>query len=166
MAAGAGERDEAGRGRIARIVLDAEALSHPLPLIEADRARATADLEENNRFVLAGHANGPYVLHLSVQGGRVIFDVRDLADRPVAAHALALGPLRALLRDYEILIDSHVRAVEGGREARIQAIDMGRRGLHNEGARYLAERLSGKVSMDLDTARRLFTLLAALHLRR
>jgi len=78
---------------------------------------------------------------------------------------LALGPFRGLIKDYQLLVDSHVKAVEEGREARIQAIDMGRRGLHNEGAELMIQRLDGKIAMDFETARRLFTLVCVLHQR-
>jgi uncharacterized protein (UPF0262 family) len=79
--------------------------------------------------------------------------------------ALALGPFRRLIKDYQLLVDSYIKAVEEGREARIQAIDMGRRGLHNEGAELMMQRLEGKVAMDFPTARRLFTLVCVLHQR-
>jgi uncharacterized protein (UPF0262 family) len=105
-------------------------------------------------------------LYLCVRDGRLVFDIRDALDTPVRAVALALGPFRRLIKDYHLIVESHERAVtEGGHEARIQAIDMGRRGLHNEGAELLAERLRGRVALDFETARRLFTLVCALHQR-
>jgi uncharacterized protein (UPF0262 family) len=134
------------------------------PIQEADRQQVVADLIAENVFVLAKHT-GPYVLHLSIQEGRLVFDVRRLDDSPLTAIALALGPFRRLLKDYQILVDSHIMAVQEGREARIQAIDMGRRGLHNEGATLMTERLRGKVTIDFETARRLFTLVCVLHQR-
>ena len=159
-------------GRLARVVLEGEALTRLSPILEADRAQAVADLEHDNNFALLGErydsrpgANGPYLLHLSVQEGRLAFDIRDAEDQPLAGVLLALGPFRALIKDYQLLVDSHVKAVEEGREARIQAIDMGRRGLHNEGAALMRERLHGKVAMDFETARRLFTLVCVLHQR-
>ena len=94
-----------------------------------------------------------------------MFDVRDEAEAPLTAIVLALGPFRGLLKDYQMLVDSHILAMEEGREARIQAIDMGRRGLHNEGAALMIERLEGKVAIDFATARRLFTLVCVLHQR-
>ena len=134
------------------------------PLQEADRAQATDDLAAENRFVLAGRP-GPYVLHLSVQEGRLVFDVRDAMEAPLKAVVLALGPFRGLIKDYQMLLDSHAMAVEEGRAERIQAIDMGRRGLHNEGAALMVERLDGKAEIDFETARRLFTLVCVLHQR-
>ncbi len=153
-----------GTDRLIRVVLDGEALTRLSPLLEADRAQAVADLQAENRFALAGRS-GPYVLHLSVYEGRLAFDVRAEDGRAVTAILLALGPFRRLIKDYQLLVDSYAKAVEEGREARIQAIDMGRRGLHNEGAELLAARLVGKVTIDFETARRLFTLVCVLHQR-
>ncbi len=154
----------AGRPALRRIVLDGEALTRLSPLLEADRAQAVADLEADNHFQPRGVAQ-PFVLRLSIQEGRLVFDVRDEADQPLTAIVLALGPFRGLVKDYQMLVDSYGLAMEEGREARIQAIDMGRRGLHNEGAGLLMERLDGKAAMDHETARRLFTLVCVLHQR-
>ena len=156
--------DAASRDRIATVVLDGEALTRLSPIQEADRIQATADLAAENRFALPKHP-GPYALHLSIQEGRLVFDLRDMTDQPLIAIVLALGPFRGLLKDYQMLVDSHILAMEEGREARIQAIDMGRRGLHNEGAALMIERLEGKAEIDFATARRLFTLVCVLHQR-
>lgn len=151
---------------LARISLDGEALTRLSPLVEAERAQAVADLQAENHFVPANIAvAGPYALRLSIQEGRLMFDIRDLAEGPLKAIGLAMGPFRSLIRDYQMLIESHIKAVEEGREARIQAIDMGRRGLHNEGAALMTRRLEGKVAIDFETARRLFTLVCVLHQR-
>lgn len=151
---------------LSRVVLDGEALTRLHPVLEADRAAAVADLEAENQFALVRAAMpGPYTLHLSIQEGRLLFDVRDAADKPLTALVLALGPFRGLIKDYQMLVDSHMLAVEEGRGERIQAIDMGRRGLHNEGAALLQERLVGKATIDHETARRLFTLVCVLHQR-
>lgn len=150
--------------RLDRIVLEGEALTRLSPVQEADRAQAVADLAAENQFKLT-QAAGPFALRLSIQEGRLVFDIRHLDETPVTAIALALGPFRGLIRDYQMLVDSHMLAVEEGREARIQAIDMGRRGLHNEGATLMTERLDGKVAIDFETARRLFTLVCVLHQR-
>lgn len=161
--------DEPGKAaatqqRVARVILEGEALTRLSPMLEADRAQAVADLEAENSFAPAT-LTGPYVLHISVQEGRLVFDIRDLADKPLTALLLALGPFRGLIKDYQLLVDSHIKAVEEGREARIQAIDMGRRGLHNEGAELMLQRLEGKIAIDFATARRLFTLVCVLHQR-
>ncbi len=150
--------------RIERVVLDGEALTRLSPIQEADRAQATEDLAADNHFVLARHS-GPYVLHLSVQEGRLVFDVRGADDAPLQAVVLALGPFRGLIKDYQMLVDSHVLAIEEGRAERMEAIDMGRRGLHNEGAALMVERLDGKITIDFETARRLFTLVCVMHQR-
>lgn len=153
-----------------QVVLSGEALSRLSPLLEADRAQAVSDLEAENSFALCPTADrspppGPYVLHLTIQDGRLVFDVRDKTDAPVMALGLALGPFRGLVKDYQMLVDSHMKAVEEGRSDRIQAIDMGRRGLHNEGAALLQARLANKAVIDQETARRLFTLVCVLHTR-
>jgi uncharacterized protein (UPF0262 family) len=153
--------------RLVRVVLDGEALSRLTPIQEADRAQAVNDLTAENRFALLGPRAeaGPYALHLSIQNGRLVFDIRRPDSGPINAILLALGPFRGLIKDYQMLVDSHLKAMEEGRESRIQAIDMGRRGLHNEGAALMVERLDGKVAIDFQTARRLFTLLCVLHQR-
>jgi uncharacterized protein (UPF0262 family) len=155
--------------RLLRVSLEGESLTRLTPLLEADRAQAVADLKAENYF--APHARpaaddgGPYALRLSIYEGRLVFDIRRADDTPWLAIGLALGPFRALIRDYYMLMDSYGRAVEEGRESRIQAIDMGRRGLHNEGAELMVARLRGKVDIDFPTGRRLFTLLCVLNQR-
>jgi uncharacterized protein (UPF0262 family) len=153
--------------RLDRVVLDGDSPNNLSPYIEADREQAVADLAAANHFApLVGSSQpGPYALHLSIQEGRLVFDIRDVAGEPLTAIGLALGPFRRLMKDYQMLVDSHIKAVEEGREQRIQAIDMGRRGLHNEGADLMTQRLAGKIDIDFDTARRLFTLVCVLHQR-
>ena len=153
--------------RLTRIELpDASPL--PSAYAEADRRQAVADLVAGNRFDPAGiEHDGPYTLHLMVRDGRLVFDIRNAeTDTPLRAVVLALGPFRRLIKDYHLIVESHERAVlDGGSEARIQAIDMGRRGVHNEGAALLEERLRTWITVDFETARRLFTLVCALHQR-
>ena len=151
------------QGRMMRIVLDGESLHRLSPLQEADLGQAVQDLQSENEFAPATQPGLQSVLHLSIQEGRLVFDIRDLEEQPVQAVMLALGPFKMLIKDYQMLLDSYASAVAEGREARIQAIDMGRRGLHNEGAELMRERLTGKVEIDFPTARRLFTLVCALH---
>jgi uncharacterized protein (UPF0262 family) len=153
--------------RLNRVILDGDSPNNLSPFIEADREQAVADLAAANHFApLIGTDNpGPYALHLSIQEGRLIFDIRSAAGDRLTAIGLALGPFRRLVKDYQLLVDSHIKAVEEGREQRIQAIDMGRRGLHNEGADLMTQRLAGKIDIDFDTARRLFTLVCVLHQR-
>ena len=160
--------------RLAKVVLAGEALTRLSPILEADRAQAVADLTVQNYFVpspvkadleLSGSLPGPFVLHLSVQEGRLAFDIRAEEGNLLVLHLLSLSPFRGLIKDYQMLVDSYIDAVQEGREARIQAIDMGRRGLHNEGAALMKQRLEGKIAIDFETARRLFTLVCVLHQR-
>lgn len=152
--------------RLARVELIGEALTRLSPILEADRAQAVADLAAENKFApIAAPTGGPFSLVLAIQEGRLVFDVAGLDGVRIVAHHLALGPFRGLIKDYQMLVDSHITAVAEGREARIQAIDMGRRGLHNEGATLLQQRLAGKIVIDFETARRLFTLVCVLHQR-
>jgi uncharacterized protein (UPF0262 family) len=158
-----------GPGRLSRVVLDGQVPSRLPPALEADRAQAVADLVADNQFVpltgQAGATAGPFVLHLSLANGRLIFDIRRGNGTELAVIGLVLGPFRRLVKDYQLLVDSHVKAVEEGRAERIQAIDMGRRGLHDEGAALMRQRLAGKIAIDFATARRLFTLVCVLHQR-
>jgi uncharacterized protein (UPF0262 family) len=150
-------------GRLTRIVLEGASLHRISPMQEADREQAVADLQAENAFFPAAHPGLQSILHLSIQEGRLVFDIRDEQDQPVIAVGLAMGPFKMLIKDYQMLLDSYAVAIAEGREAKIQAIDMGRRGLHNEGAELMTERLNGKVVIDFPTARRLFTLVSALH---
>lgn len=149
--------------RLSRVILS-EAMANRLPpMIEADRAQAVQDLEQGSFFAPRGAGDGPFVLALSIQDGRLLFDIRDEAMQPITVIGLALGPLRRIIKDYVLMLDSYAAAVQEGREARIQAIDMGRRGLHNEAAALVSARLASKVDLDQDTARRLFSLIVVLH---
>jgi len=150
-------------GRMTRIILEGESLHRISPLQEADRDQAVADLAEDNQFHPISHPGLQSILRLSINQGRLVFDIRNADDEAVTAVMLALGPFKMLIKDYQMLLDSYALAVAEGREAKIQAIDMGRRGLHNEGAALMTERLAGKVVIDFATARRLFTLVCALH---
>lgn len=151
--------------RLAWVALPAEPPA-PSAYAEADRSQAVQDLLAGNHFAPEGLPDGPYGLHLAVREGRLLLDIRDQADQPLHALVLALGPFRRLIKDYHMVVASHELAVtEGGHEARIQAIDMGRRALHNEGAQLMIQRLEGRVGLDFETARRLFTLVCALHQR-
>ncbi len=157
-------------GRLSRVVLDGEVPSSLPAALEADRAQAVADLAAENCFLPLtvkpdSAAHGPFVLHLAVQDGRLVFDVRRGNGTRLAVIGLALGPFRGLVKDYQLLVDSHMKAMEEGHAERIQAIDMGRRGLHNEGATLMRQRLAGKIAIDFATARRLFTLVCVLHQR-
>jgi uncharacterized protein (UPF0262 family) len=152
--------------RIGQVVLEGEALMRLNDELEADRATAVADILHENRFIPKGAPDGPYRLHLGLVEGRLAFDIRSDRDgSPITAVVLAMGPFRRLIKDYLMMVHAHAEAVAEGREARVQAIDMGRRGLHNEAAGLLRQRLEGKIEIDFDTARRLFTLICVLHQR-
>ena len=106
---------------------------------------------------------GPFKLHLSITGNRLVFDIRRANDEPVMAHLLSLSPLRRIVKDYYMVCDSYYDAIRTATPERIEAIDMGRRALHDEGSQLLMERLKRKVAIDFETARRLFTLICVLH---
>jgi uncharacterized protein (UPF0262 family) len=126
---------------------------------------AIFDLLEHNSFTPDGAPGGPYRLKLSVVEQRLVFDIATLADEPVRVLILSLSPFRRIIRDYFLICESYYEAIRSATPAQIEAIDMGRRGLHNEGSELLEQRLAGKVALDFDTARRLFTLICALHVR-
>ena len=136
------------------------------PYALADREQAVADLLSGNSFDPAGLPAGPYRLHLDLREGRLWLDIRDAADRSLHGLALSLSPFRRLVKDYRMVVEAHEAAVTAdSHDSRVQTIDMGRRGLHDEGAALLRARLDGKVATDEETARRLFTLICALHSR-
>ena len=150
--------------RIVRIELDERGLIRRSPQVEHERKVAVYDLIEENRFAVAGFA-GPYDLLLSVEENRLAFDVRDGKGEGLTRFALPLAPFKMIVKDYFTLCESYYAAIKTATPSRIEAIDMGRRGLHNEGADLLRERLADKVEIDTGTARRLFTLLCVLHIK-
>jgi uncharacterized protein (UPF0262 family) len=149
--------------RLVAVTLDEESIGRSNPDVEHERQVAIYDLLEQNTFSPAGHDDGPYGLHLSITGNRLVFDIRTEDGKPVVAHLLSLTPLRRIVKDYFTICDSYYQAIRTATPDKIEAIDMGRRGIHNDGSRILQERLRGKVTIDIDTARRLFTLLCVLH---
>ena len=153
----------AARQRLVDVILDEETIGRSNPDIEHERRVAIYDLLEQNFFAPIDHAGGPYVLHLSITGNRLVFDIRTKDGKPVAAHLLSLTPLRRIVKDYFTVCDSYYQAIRTATPDKIEALDMGRRGIHNEGSRILMERLKDKVKLDIDTARRLFTLICVLH---
>jgi uncharacterized protein (UPF0262 family) len=112
-----------------------------------------------------GAHGGPYHLHLQVEESRLVFDIRTEPGDPLGKVILALGPFRRIIKDYFLICESYYAAIRNAPPSQIEAIDMGRRGLHNEGSQLLSERLKGKIELDFDTARRLFTLVCVLHIR-
>ena len=153
----------AAKQRLVAVTLDEETIGRSNPDVEHERQIAIYDLLEQNSFAPVGHSGGPYALHLSITGNRLAFDIRTEDGKPVVAHLLSLTPLRRIVKDYHLICDSYYQAIRTATPDKIEAIDMGRRGVHNEGSRILMDRLKGKVAMDVDTARRLFTLICVLH---
>lgn len=153
---------EDDRKRLAEIILDEGTIGRSTPNIEHERAIAIYDLKEDSHFAVDGHDGGPYVLTLLIQENRLVFDIADNGQR-VMTHLLSLTPFRRIVRDYYMICDSYYSAIRTASPQQIETIDMARRGVHNEGADILIERLKGKVTLDADTARRLFTLISVLH---
>ncbi len=151
--------------RIAQITLDDDSISHGSPEVEKERQIAIYDLLEQNHFALAGSRGGPYHLNLSIAENRLVFDVRLSDGSEHGKVILSLTPFRRCLKDYFQLCDSYYAAIKDAPPSRIETVDMGRRGLHDEGSQLLMTRLKGKIEIDFDTARRLFTLICALHLK-
>jgi len=149
--------------RLVAVTLDEASIGRSGPDAEHERAVAIYDLIEQNSFAPAGHDGGPYALHLSITENRLVFDIRLADGTPVMAHLLSLTPFRRIAKDYFLICESYYRAIRTATPSQIEAIDMGRRGLHNEGTELLMERLRDKIELDFDTARRLFTLICVLY---
>jgi len=150
-------------GRLAAVTVDEASLGSSSDDAEHERRVAIYDLLEENTFRPVGHDGGPYALRLGISGNRLVFDIRLTDSTPVIAHLLSLAPFRRIVKDYFVVCDSYYAAIRTATPDRIEALDMGRRGLHDEGSRLVMERLKRKVDLDFDTARRLFTLIAVLH---
>ncbi|MEJ2626800.1 MAG: UPF0262 family protein [Pseudolabrys sp.] len=157
-------KSAAAQQRLVSVMLDEETIGRSNPDVEHERQIAIYDLLEQNTFAPIGHEKeGPFALNLSITGNRLVFDIRTEDGKPVVAHLLSLTPLRRIVKDYHLICDSYYAAIRTATPDKIEAIDMGRRGVHNDGSRILMERLKDKVHLDTDTARRLFTLLCVLH---
>jgi uncharacterized protein (UPF0262 family) len=150
-------------GRLVAVTLDEASIGRSSPDVEHERATAIYDLIEDNSFRPAGDDAGPFALHIAMRESRLVFDVRRESGAPVMTHLLSLTPFKKIVKDYFLICDSYYQAIRTATPARIEAIDMGRRGLHDEGSRILQERIKGKIEVDFDTARRLFTLICVLH---
>lgn len=151
--------------RIAEILLDENSVAPRGPDVEHERRIAIFDLVESNRFQPNGSSGGPYKLKLGIEENRLVFDVMLEDGAPHGKIILSLTPMRRVIKDYFFVCDSYYQAIRTATPSQIEAIDMGRRGLHNEGSQILMDRLNGKIETDMDTARRLFTLICALHLK-
>jgi uncharacterized protein (UPF0262 family) len=153
------------RNRLADVVLDEASLSPASPNAEHERRIALFDLKESNSFVVVGEERGPYALTIAMADGRIAFDVADPDGARVVLHHLPMGGLRKMMKDYVFICESYHAAIRDAPPSQIEAIDMGRRGLHNEAGEFLIEALEERFRIDLETARRLFTLVVALHVR-
>ncbi|MGH6762950.1 MAG: UPF0262 family protein [Phyllobacterium sp.] len=153
------------KARLVDVELD-ESIARSTPDVEHERAVAIFDLIEENSFLPVGDTGrGPYKLRLSLLESRLVFSIARENGEDVATHILSLTPFRRIVKDYFMICESYYDAIRSSSPSKIEAIDMGRRGLHNEGSRTLQDRLSGKIDVDFDTARRLFTLVCVLHWR-
>ena len=161
MAAGGADKNKTGR--LTAVTLDEASLGSSSDEIEHERRVAIYDLIEDNSFRPTDHDGGPYVLQLGITGARLVFDIRLADGTPVIAHMLSLAPFRRIVKDYFTICDSYYAAIRTATPDRIEAIDMARRALHDEGSNLVTERLKRKVDLDFDTARRLFTLITVLH---
>jgi len=151
------------QARLVEVSLDEASIGRNNAEVEHEREVAIFDLLERNAFALEGHDGGPYTLHLSLADNRLVFTVGDTDRAPIQHVMLSLSPFRRLVKDYFLICEGYYQAIKTQPASKIEAIDMGRRGIHDEGSQLLMERLKGKIAVDLPTARRLFTLLCALH---
>lgn len=153
--------------RIAQIFLDEKTVVRRSAQVLHEQKVAIYDLLEENLFnPLNCPDRGPYALHLSIEDNRLLFDIRgDGDDHQVSKVTLPISTFRRVVKDYFMICESYYEAIKTASPSQIEAIDMGRRGLHNEGSELLKERLAEKVEMDFDTARRLFTLICVLHIK-
>lgn len=154
------------KARLSAITLDASSIGHGgNHHIEHEREVAIFDILDGNSFAIVGRDDGPYKLALSLEDDKLLFTVDTETEPKAFVQSLALAPFRRIIRDYFMVCDSYYEAIRTAPPARIQAIDVNRRGLHDEGSHLLQDKLSDKINVDFDTARRLFTLIAALHWR-
>jgi uncharacterized protein (UPF0262 family) len=153
--------------RLSEITIDTKGLPAPTPEMEQERRVAIFDLLEDNSFALPDiESGGQFALELAIRDKRLVFDLNTPDGADVTEFHLSLSPFRQVVKDYWQICESYFEAVKNLSPSRIEAIDMARRGIHNEGARILQDRLEGKAILDADTARRLFTLICVLHFGR
>ena len=151
--------------RLAAVALDEASVVRRTREIEQEREIAIYDLLETNSFMPVGSNGGPYNLVLAIEENRLVFDIRLADDAPHGKVMLSLTPFRRVVKDYFLVCESYYKAIRNAPPSQIEALDMGRRSLHDEGSKLLQQRLAGKIELDFDTARRLFTLICVLHLK-
>ena len=155
--------EDRAKHRLQSVVLDEQSLGAASRDQEQERQIAIFDLIEQNYFQPEGAETGPYDLKIALVENRLVLDIAGPGYEKT--HLLSLSPLRGIIKDYFLICESYYQAIRNSTPQQIEALDMGRRGLHNDGSSVLRERLAGKVATDLDTARRIFTLICALHWR-
>jgi uncharacterized protein (UPF0262 family) len=159
-------REPKGKAQhLVEVTLDEKSIGRSNSDVEHERAVAIYDLIEQNTFAPEGHKGGPYTLMLGIAEGRLVLDIKTAKGEAVMAHFLSMTPFRRIVKDYFMICDSYYQAIRTATPDRIEALDMGRRAVHDEGSKLLMERLRRKVHVDFDTARRLFTLICVLHWR-
>jgi uncharacterized protein (UPF0262 family) len=156
---------EDDRKRLVKIALEEDRRIRRSAEVEHERAVAVFDLLEDNVFGLTDGTPGPYCLGIGIRENRLVLDVRDAEEAPLQEIVLPIKPLRGLIRDYFTVCEAYYEAIRTATPSRIEAIDMGRRSIHDEGAEILLRRLAPKIEMDRATSRRLFTLICVLHVR-
>jgi uncharacterized protein (UPF0262 family) len=156
---------EESRDRLSSVTLDEASLPPASRNVEQERRIALFDLTESNSFAIIGEDKGPYALALNLEEARLVMSLAGADGAAVMVYQLSLSPFRKLIKDYFLICESYYAAIRDASPAQIEAIDMGRRGLHNEGAETLSNALQAKFKIDNETARRLFTLICALHVR-
>jgi uncharacterized protein (UPF0262 family) len=154
---------EEKRDRLVRVTLDEESIGRGSPDQEHERAVAIYDILEGNYFCVPEKEHGPYLLKLGLVERKLSFEIQSEDGRWLMTHLISLSPFRRVIRDYQMVCESYYNAIRTASASQIEAIDMGRRGLHDEAAELLMQRLEGKVEVDHSTARRIFTLIFALH---
>jgi uncharacterized protein (UPF0262 family) len=157
--------DDAKTQRLVDIRLDEKTLVRRKPEVEHERAIAIYDLLEENYFCPAEDLTGPFSLVIRLEENRLLLNISDQGGAPLTEVTLPMTPFRTIIKDYFLICESYYSAIKRASPSQIEAIDMGRRGLHNEGSALLRERLEGKIAIDHETARRLFTLVCILHIR-
>jgi uncharacterized protein (UPF0262 family) len=151
------------RHRLVAVILDEDSIGRGSPDQEHERAIAIYDIVESNCFHVPGNEHGPYLLKLGIVERKLSLEIKSQDGRWLMTHLLSLSPFRRVIRDYRMVCESYYSAIRTASASQIEAIDMGRRGLHDEAAELLRQRLEGKVEIDFNTARRIFTLIFALH---
>jgi uncharacterized protein (UPF0262 family) len=151
--------------RIADITLDEHTVVSRSPDVENERAAAIGDLLIDNRFAPVSGRPGPFDVHLAIEENRLNLCINSLSDGSSEVVVLPIAPFRSIVKDYFMVCESYYQAIRRSNLAQVEALDVGRRSLHDEGSTLLLERLSDKVALDHHTARRLFTLICVLHLR-